>query len=370
MKKSMIMKILTVCACAAVSVLTLASCTFSSTARVAYVDDLYDTDGKSTAALSAREPRESRRQTQVYVDNLDFDNYYPGMIEQSLTGTVDSAYLPAEERVTVNNYIISGDYNEGFSNGYAQGYSDGWGWRPSWYGWGGYTAWYRPGWSLSLGWGYPWYGYWNDPWWGPAWSWYNPWYSPWYNPWYGPGYTPWYDPWWGWGGGHHHWVGGGYDRGVIYGSGRRDNVLSGGQGLAGGSYRRPSVSGYNGSYGGSSAGSYNGSGRRPSSSGVVSGGTSGIAGGRGTSIYGGGVRDSYGSGSSIGSGRNNTDYRGNSGGVRTPVSPSRSYDNGSSFGRSGTGSYGGNAGGGSYGGGVSRGGASYGSGTSYGGGRR
>lgn len=369
------MKILTGCACAAVSVLTLASCTFSSTARVAYVDDLYDTDGKNTAALPAREQREPRRQAPVYVDDLDFDNYYPGMIEQSLTSTVDSAYVPANERVTVNNYIVSGDYNEGFSSGYSQGYSDGWGWRPSWYGWGGYTSWYRPGWSISLGWGYPWYGYWNDPWYWPTWSWgspwYNPWYGPWYNPWNDPWHNPWYDPWWGW---DYPWIGNGHDRGVIYGSGRRDNVLSGGsQGFAGSSYRRPSVSGYNGgnvgNYGGSSSGSYNGSGRRPSS-GVISGGTSGIAGGRGTSIYGGGGRDSYGSGSSVNSGRNDTNYRGNSGGVRTPANQSRGYDNGSSFGRGSVGSYGGGSSVGSYGGGASRGGGSYGGGTSYGGGRR
>ncbi|MDE6182814.1 MAG: hypothetical protein K2F53_00110, partial [Rikenellaceae bacterium] len=320
----------------------LSSCTFQSASRVGYVDDIYNIDGKQNPARSAESGRERTKSysyqyqeqadEQVYLsprtasrtieaprlEKIDSENYYPGMIEQLLAERTSGNTAESDRsqgvsygssngygsnsygnnRGSSNGYGSTGynnygeGFEDGFKNGYAAGYSDGWGWTPSWYGFGAYTSIYRPGWSVTIGWNRPWYaGSWYSPWYSWGWTvspWYDPWYTPWYNPWHNPWHDPWYSPWHGpvWGGGHHH-HGPVKGRPVIYGSGHRTNIIgSTSSGVAGGSYRRPSVSDrYNGggTYNGSSTG--NGSYRRPSTDKVISGGNSGIAGGRGGSIY-------------------------------------------------------------------------------------
>lgn len=355
------------------------SCGIYSSARVSYVDDLYNVDGTMTPVEKKREVKSEPKK--VYVtQKLDFDNYYPGMIEEALTGTKSAEYYPD----TLSSDSV-GSYKEGFvdgfKDGYSLGYRDSFGWLPSWYSFGAYSPYYRPGWGFSFSWSspswyswglwydpwyYPWYDPWYYPWYDPWYSWYSPWYSPWYSSWYYPWYSPWYPYYPHYGTGHSH-------RDVIYGSGRRNSPLSAGgsSGYASGNFRRPSISsstvkgygGYGGYYGSSS--SYGTSGRRPSGT-TISGGTSGIAGGRGSSVYSGGSYDSSYSGNrnnsynnnSYNSNRNNSSYSGNSVGVRTPVTrDSQSYNSGSSR------SYG------SYSGGSGSYGRSGGSSGSYGGGR-
>ncbi len=155
-----------------------------------YVDEIYGIP-KAKAKPKVEQQPTQKATTQSYSNqsSVDIDEYYPGMIEESLTGSIsDDDYYAQSDANYENPY--SGESETESSESIQINVNHVW--TPSWY---------APTW-VSIGPWYPsWYGStWYDPYWGPSWSvsfrspWYNPWYTPWYDPWYSPwyGYNPYY----------------------------------------------------------------------------------------------------------------------------------------------------------------------------------
>ncbi len=173
------------------------ACTSTAYFRSAsgYTDDLYAAPREATPqpaprnyAVTERATRpapavqNSRSVPQNQTEEIDMTQYYPGMFEEALTGTIEpqpeTEYATkTSEEENENNVIININYEN------------------PWAGWDNFY--YRPSWYISnWGWGFSWGPSWSwnyyNPWWTP---WYDPWYDPWYRPWYGYGYYGWYDPW-------------------------------------------------------------------------------------------------------------------------------------------------------------------------------
>ncbi len=205
-----------------------------------YTDDLYEspreivvsTDLPATAQVEASRPAPSIASSQPIAQNqveeIDMSQYYPGMFEEALTGTIaqqpetKSVTNITEKDSTTNNIIININYEDPWAAW------DNFYYRPSWY----FSRW---GWGISWGpswsWNYnPWWGAWYDPWYDPWYHWYDPWYRPWYgyNAWYDPWYHPWHGPWQGhyW---HPHYESGYRNRIAYTGNRRPGNVMIGGR---------------------------------------------------------------------------------------------------------------------------------------------
>ena len=181
----------------------MTACTSTAYFRTSsgYTDDLY---GAPRETVSQPEPsyavvrteserpasavQNSRSVPQNPTEEIDMNQYYPGMFEEALTGTIEpqpeTEYATKSAKNDDNNIIININYEN------------------PWAEWNSFY--YRPSWYVSnWGWGFSW---------GPSWSWnyYNPWWTPWYDPWYDPWYRPWYgyygwyDPWYNPWHGHYY----------------------------------------------------------------------------------------------------------------------------------------------------------------------
>lgn len=159
----------------------LVSC-FSTMPSSSYVDELYgrmpsNSSSNGYYSDSSQSSQQYSSSATQYAESA-VEEYYPGMIEESLTGALSyeddsnsnaSSYTTYSEPESSTTLVINVDA-----------------WSPAWYG---------AAWALSPVWRPSWYySSWMNPYWGS--SWYSPyWYSSWYSPYWGPNFG-WYS-WWG-----------------------------------------------------------------------------------------------------------------------------------------------------------------------------
>lgn len=158
----------------------LVSC-FSTMPSSSYVDELYGRMPSNNSGYYGDSSQSSQQYSSSATEYAESaaQEYYPGMIEESLTGSlsyeddyssdVASSYSTYSEPESTTTLVINVDA-----------------WSPAWYG---------AAWALSPIWRPSWYhSSWMNPYWGS--SWYSPyWYSSWYSPYWGPSFG-WYS-WWG-----------------------------------------------------------------------------------------------------------------------------------------------------------------------------
>ena len=160
--------------------------TYTTTTRSEYVDDLYGGDNGRT--FTASRSNKTNSTNDIYyssssraVEEIELSDYYPGMFEEALTGTIQEPVTNESAATTKSGSSSSSDITVNINYGWGN-------WYPSWY----YGT---RGWGVGFSWAWrdPWY----SPWYYPTWGWYDPWYDPWYSPWYDPWYHPWHGPWHG-----------------------------------------------------------------------------------------------------------------------------------------------------------------------------